>query len=89
MRPAAHRNQKLFGNQRNEKEVSLQTVGLMIDKATYREVKEAMGGTINSIEIPLIGTESVTHSTLFCISGFREKEQRHKEKEKRRGGCIY
>lgn len=54
-----------------------QTVDLMVDKARYGEVKEARGETINSTAIPLIDTDC--YSRLYYMSGFREKEQRHKE----------
>lgn len=43
-------------------EMSLQTVGLMVYKARYVKVKEAVWEAINSIGIPL--TDTVTHSRL-------------------------
>lgn len=53
--------------------MSLQTVGMMVDKARYGEVKGATGGTINSTGIPPINTDC--YSRLCYISGFREKTE--------------
>ena len=48
-------------------------------------MKEAKGGTINSIGIPLIDTDCYSLKTLL-IPGFRAKEQRHDEKNE---GGVY
>lgn len=48
-------------------------------------MKEAKGGTINSMGIPLIDTDCYSLKTLL-IPGFREKEQGHEEKN---GGGGY